>query len=528
MRPTETELKLAFDPADARRLAASPELAGARPRRERFEALYFDTPGRDLARRGLGLRLRREGRAWVATLKAEGDSAAGLHRRPEWNRPARGATLDLSLFAGTPLAKVPGAARLHERLAVVTATRFLRTRWIVEPAAGSRLEVAVDEGEIVSGARRAPIAELEIEVLEGPLDAAFDLAEALAARVPLRLEPETKLARGLALAAGAKRKPERAAPVDLRPANDDAARAARLVAAACLAQAQANEAGAVASDDPEFIHQLRVALRRLRSSFRLFRAVLPSASLAPIAGEIAWAARVLGECRDWDVFVTESLPPLLGALGDESAARALATAARRRQREARRAAREAIASVRWGLALVRLARWIATTPAEDSAGAPPLSDFASARLRKGARAVRRGARAFDRLDAPGRHDLRIRVKRQRYAVEFLASLFRGSGPRRHGKALAAAQEALGLANDGITALAHVRELGASPSVVDFCRGWFAAREAAGIAGARSALRKAAKARRFWRPKPPAAETVEAIREPGAPPQDSGSAPLGGS
>lgn len=501
--PHETELKLVLAPGEGGSLEAVPALAGLEPRRSRFSALYFDTPTRELARHGLGLRLRREGRHWRVTLKAAGASTAGLHQRPEWEYPVPGPVLDLSRFADTPLAAVPDAATLHDRLAPLLSTEFRRTRWELAPQPGSRIEVALDEGRIVARGRQSPVAEVEIEVLEGPASAAFDLAEALAGTIAMRPEPASKLARGLRLATAARARPVHAAHESIADA-PDAREAARRIVAACLAHAQANEAGVLESADIEFVHQLRVAFRRLRSALRLFRDALPPGDGAAFDEDLAWVAAILGRCRDWDVFVAETLPPLVAAHDDAKTGRALLARARARGREARRAAREAIASQRYGLAMIRLARWV-SAPAEPAEGAESLKDFASRHLRKGARRVAAGSAGFPTLDAAGRHRLRILVKRQRYAVEFLGSLFRTQAVRRHVRSLSRVQDALGLANDCANALAHVRELSPTPAFLEFARGWFAARESAGVQAASHALAEAAGLRRFWRRKPAPAE-----------------------
>jgi len=502
--PHETELKLALAPGEAARVPLAPALAGLTAHRERHLAFYYDTPTRELARAGLGLRLRRQGRHWRVTLKAAGSGEHGLHHRPEWEYPVPGPVLDLSRFAASPLADLADGANLHERLAPVLVSEFRRTRWRLEATPGSRLEVALDEGRLLARNRETRLEEVEIEVLEGPVCAAFDLAEALAAQIALRPEPASKLARGLVLATALRPRPARAAPISLAP-QASPREAAREVVRACLAQAQANESGVLASADIEFVHQHRVALRRLRSALRLFRPALQPGEEAAFAEDLRWAAGALGRCRDWDVFVTETLPPLAAAEGDAAHGREILGRARARQREARRAAREAILSPRYGLAMLRVLRWV-SAPVEPAAPAPDLRDFASARLRKGARQVATGAALYATLDAPGRHRLRILVKRQRYAVEFLGSLFKAAAAKRHSRRLAAAQDALGMANDCANALAHVRELAPAPAFVEFSRGWFAAREAAGIEAAAAALARAAGERRFWKRKPPAPET----------------------
>lgn len=501
--PHETELKLVLAPGEGAKAAATPVLAGVDSRSSRFSAIYFDTPTRELSRHGLGLRLRREGRHWRATLKASGESAAGLHQRPEWEYPVPGPVLDLSRFAGTPLAELPGAVTLHERLAPILTTEFRRTCWQLSIQPGSRVEVALDVGRIVARGRSCPLEEIEIEVLEGPTSVTFDVGEALAGTLALRPEPASKLARGLKLCAAGRPKPVHAVHESIDGA-PDVREAARRIANACIAHVQANEAGVLDSTEIEFVHQLRVAFRRLRSALRLFGEALQPGEIAPFADDLRWAAEILGHCRDWDVFVTETLPSLIAAQGDAAIGRALLARARARQREARRMAREAIHSPRYGLAMIRLARWV-SAPAEPPEGVETLKDFASRRLRKGAKQMATQSAAFATLDAAGRHRLRILVKRQRYAVEFLGSLFRAQPVKRHVRALSRVQDTLGLANDCANALAHVRELSPPPGFLDFARGWFAAREATGVEAAGRALARAADVRRFWRRKPPATE-----------------------
>jgi inorganic triphosphatase YgiF len=521
--PREIELKLVLAEGEATRVPGVAPLAGLPRRRSRCVAYYFDTPERALAKRRMGLRLRRAGSHWCATLKVGGTNGAGLHDRLEWEYPAPGPRLDLSRFAATPLAKVPMAETLHERLAPVFVTDFVRTTWLLEPSPGCRMEVALDVGRILAGGSEARIEEVEIELLEGTASAAFDLAELLASSVAMRPEPASKLARGLELAESPRPRPVRGRRVDLSPAGDDARAAARIAMAAALAQAQANEAGVLSSTDVEFVHQLRVSLRRLRSLLRLFGKVLEPAGTAPFGEDLRWAAGALGACRDWDVFVTETLPPLLAAQGDAVEAKRVLRRAQERRREARRAAREAVASSRYGLAMLRLARWLASPPGEAVPGTPGLKDLASERLRKGARRVTEGTRLLPGLDAAGRHALRIQVKRQRYAVEFLGGVFRGRDVARHAKSLAAAQEDLGLANDCATAFAHVMELEPSPAFVGFARGWFAALEAASTARSAQSLARATAHRRFWKrkprpdPDPPAEPSAEPpVDSPGEP------------
>src|SRR5258706_3397010 len=113
----EVELKLDLDPAAQRRLRRLAPLKGASPKRSTLLALDFDTPDCELAARQMALRLRRWGRRWVQTLKGGRSGAGGLQARDEWEYPAGAQpVLDLARFRDTPLAEIPRADKLHERL----------------------------------------------------------------------------------------------------------------------------------------------------------------------------------------------------------------------------------------------------------------------------------------------------------------------------------------------------------------------------------------------------------------------------
>jgi len=289
----EVELKFAVDRTARERLDAAAPLARARPERRPLTTLYFDTADGELRSRGMALRLRREEGRWVQSLKAGASGVGGLHARDEWEFDRATPGLELALFAETPLAGVADPERLHERLAVAFAVNLVRTAWVVSPAAGNRLEVVLDEGEVRRGARAERIREVEIECLEGDARAAFDLADALLDALPMRPSLVTKAQRGYRLIDGKPLAPAKAKPVALSRAMStlDAARA---IAGAALGQLEANEEGVAASDDPEFVHQARVALRRLRSALRMFRAAAGRERSRVWRDELASVAAALG------------------------------------------------------------------------------------------------------------------------------------------------------------------------------------------------------------------------------------------
>src|SRR4029077_18570875 len=89
------------------------------------------------------------------------------------------------------------------------------------------------------------------------------------------------------------------------------AEAFRAVCAACVQHIEANRYGALAAEDPEYLHQMRVALRRLRTAFAVFADGVAGPVAAPLLAELRWLSRSLGSARDWDVFVGVTLRPAL-------------------------------------------------------------------------------------------------------------------------------------------------------------------------------------------------------------------------
>ncbi|MEW5882224.1 MAG: inorganic triphosphatase, partial [Pseudomonadota bacterium] len=303
----EVELKLTVAAADLPRLRRRLERFG-RARRMRLETIYYDTADGLLAAAGFALRIRRVGRRWIQTLKSEAGSSA-LARRGEWEWALARPRLDRARLAQTPAASLL-APRV--RLVEQFRTRFVRDTWIVDRDA-ARIEVALDVGEIIAGDRADAIRELELELKSGAAEAlpAFALGIARAGRggaIALLPYGDSKARRGQRLAARALPQPVKANAQRLSAgarADDDAEAALKRTIGRATEVLLANAHGALAHDDPEFVHQARVALRRMRCALRLLRRHVEVS--ARLAADLRWIARALGSARDWDVLVAESL-----------------------------------------------------------------------------------------------------------------------------------------------------------------------------------------------------------------------------
>lgn len=522
--PVEIELKLAIDPAAAAAVRAHPAvraLACGRARIARVDSTYFDTADRRLRRASVALRVRRDGRRWLMTVKGAAPPATetGIASRPEYEWTTGGAGIDAMRLATTPWRALFAKALRKGGLAPAFTTTFARTSVPLAFPDGTTATLAIDVGHIEAGGRAAAratearIAEIELELLEGEPRRLLDLAGELAADLPLAIEPRSKAERGYAIADGVRAEPSRAREIE-HAAGATAHAAIAAIAAECVRQIGRNAIGfrARALADPEWIHQMRIGVRRLRSCLALADGVVAPETLERLRGETRWALDTLGPARDLDVFALETLPAALRDLagsgrGSSAGAEALATLARRasaRRRSAHAAAAACVSSprfTRFVLAASGLALAGAATGDGDANGGPaePALRFAARLLE---RRARRLAKAVDRIGRAGvdeRHAIRIAAKKLRYATEFFAALFPRKRTRAYRKALALLQDELGAFNDAAVAprVASVIAGPTAPATVAI-EAWSAARAGESARRLDDACRRFASVAPFWK------------------------------
>ncbi len=449
---TEIELKLALPASAARTLAGHPLLAGVVPSRHRLLNTYYDTPDLALKARRIALRFRKKGWQWLLTVKSAEPASGGLALRSEWEVAATPGTWTFAHIDQPALREFLEDAA--PRLEPVFTTHFQRTAWTLSYG-DSLVELALDRGRIESASRHTPICEVELELLSGAIGDLFALAKALQASLPLRPSAASKAERGYAQFLD---EPPRPCKARLQPLDPDAtpSQAFRQIALACLEQLQRNEAGVIQGTDPEFVHQARVALRRLRSAIKVFAPALP-ADFAT-AWSQAWQtlAAALGEARNWDVLVNETLPPLQAAFPDHRPLARLAAAAHRQSREAHAMVARLLRMAEYPRLLTEFTASLYALP--NDGNDQPLPDFAIDQLTRRARQAKRLARQHAALTAEERHRMRLAFKKLRYTLEFFASLL----PRRrlgaYLAALAQLQDELGLINDHATAAELVEKV----------------------------------------------------------------------
>ncbi|MCA8377536.1 CHAD domain-containing protein [Burkholderia cenocepacia] len=243
------------------------------------------------------------------------------------------------------------------------------------------------------------------------------------------------------------------------------------------AQWLGNECGVLDRDDPEFVHQMRVALRRLRTLMRFFPRFTDRQWKDTLGVDLRWLAKLLGTVRDWDVFATESLPALIAADGGGSDWDGTLDAARAQSMAARVELRQALHSARYARLTLGWLEWLSALalPAADGDDAPSLRRHATKRVRRLFGHLY-GSPSLTSLDTAARHQVRIDAKRLRYALEFFASLASRRTRTETVKTLARVQSVLGEANDAMVALHHLEQLAAPPYQLGFVRGYGAALE----------------------------------------------------
>jgi CHAD domain-containing protein len=220
-------------------------------------------------------------------------------------------------------------------------------------------------------------------------------------------------------------------------------------------------------DDPEGVHQARVATRRLRSDLRTFRRVVDREWSEPLRDELSWLADALGEVRDADVLLhgLDAAIDQLDEARDAAAARELTARLRSEREQAQVRLVGVLDSSRYAVLLDRLVDGALEPRLLDAAGDPAhkaLPPFVARPWRKLVDEVKGlpadpGPEAF--------HRVRIRAKRARYAAEVAAPVL-GSRFGRVGERLAVVQDVLGDEHDAVVAADWLRTaaIGAAPAV----------------------------------------------------------------
>jgi inorganic triphosphatase YgiF len=515
--PREIELKLDVPAGQMTRLRQLPLVKRAAPvKRQTLRSVYFDTDKRQLRKRGLSLRIRQEGDRHVQTVKQQCGDSVGLFMRNEWQRDVDGREPDLVAARDTVLRPLIGK-KLSRKLKPVFVTDVGRQAFSIRRN-GSEIELALDQGKVEAGKRSSPLHQLELELKHGQAQELFALARALARKVPLQLASKSKGGLGYALIDKEKPQPAKAGPIALA-ADADWATAFQVIARACLYQLIANKA-ALHGGDLEALHQMRIALRRLRTAISLFSDMLEGPQTAAMKSSLKRLTAQLGPARELDVFVKRVVrrveEPGAGGTGTGMVAKEF----RERRAQALTAAENVTASALFRRLMLDVVAWIEsgdwTCNGKNLTRECPTAVAAAAELKRRTRKIRKQGKHLAGLDPRRRHKLRVRAKKLRYACEFFADAFPGKkrSRRRTGFAgkLKKLQGALGDLNDIVVHQELAEQAATAPGAAAgrhrrrrtkkaFAAGRLAGREEARFASAMSDAERAyaafARAKPFW-------------------------------
>lgn len=482
----EVELKLECETSDLGLLVEDGSIASADGWiRRQLRATYFDTPERRLANGGFVLRIRSEDGCLVQTVKAASGPSTGLFARGEWEKPLSEERLALTEDSG-PLVSLFGPDVL-DRIGPLFTTDVTRqiARYDVD---GAQIEIAADHGNVLSGERRLPLCEIELELVEGEPAALFTLARRIAERCSVRLGVESKSDRGFRLIDHKLEGAVRTEPIrlsrDMAP-ND----AFATIASSCLRLYRLNESRFLAQGGADHVHQARIALRRLRSAFWLFSPLLrDDATGAQLAEDLRWLTAQWSDLRQIDVL----LPRL------EEADRIRLTALRT---ESAASLRTILDEKRARLLPLRLVEWLTVGDwRSDAAGSTPeaITLFAAERLDKLRQRIKRRSKGLAKLAPDDLHQLRKDGKKLRYASEFFVALYPGRKARTRMEDMLAAlediQDLLGALNDESDAQELAERWDIAWTDVVRSPGWRRKK----LSRARKAIARLLDTKRFWR------------------------------
>ncbi|HTN95228.1 MAG TPA: CHAD domain-containing protein [Gallionella sp.] len=475
----ETELKLSIAPGQLARLKRHALLKScsiSRTVTRHLESIYYDTPKLDLHKSGKALRLRHAGGQWLQTLKGGGSARAGLHQRDEWEVPVTRAALDFSATQEVAWDELL-APPLRKKLKPVFVTDFTRSSRMLD-FQGAQIELCIDHGEVRTEQHSRPICELELELKSGEPQQLFELALKILGLVSFELETVSKAEQGYRLLMEHTEQPVKGVAPALA-ATDTLADVLKKLCWSCLQHFQDNLHGAMASDDDEYLHQMRVALRRLRVVLRMVEKVRADRCLSGLYKDVSDLCVALGRIREWDVFIAQTVKPMCARMAGHAGLQILLAASERQRAASYAVLRdEAQARERQRL-LLRFAIWMNGDYWQKTETLQQAQAFATRRLRKLSKRFDRSGQQLDTAGAARLHALRIVAKKLRYSAEFFAPLY---DKRKAGAFLAAlskVQDVLGQINDIVVAhrlldgLSTDNALAAHQEAVVLVRGWIA-------------------------------------------------------
>ena len=464
----EVELKLRISPQDIDRLKLHPAIKASQIEKSKTRFLlstYFDTPQLTLLDCNITLRVRQASEVWFQTIKSIDNDSTGLHQRIEYEDVITDGNLDFSKIIDPILIHIFDDKLLRSALRPIFSTKVQRTEWLLGFDNGDKIELALDLGELILDERHEPISEIELELKNGNKGRLFNFALNLIESIPLSLEPVSKSQRGYYYYRPRSPVVIRANPPHLQR-NMSAHLALKQIVWECFTQLQGNQDAVLYGDD-EGVHQMRIAIRRLRSSLNTFGCIINPQSCAGIINDLKWIATALGRVRDLDVFTKQTLPLVLKRFPDQPSLIQLEEKAERAIDLARNNVHKAIRSQRYQRMLLRIGDWLENERWRKSNRIEySVFNIAQTMLSKRHKQLKKNGNRLVHAHQDRRHAVRIASKKLRYASEFFAHLYPKTRLKNFMSALNELLDTLGALNDIIVTEKLTRKLiGSRPNQV---------------------------------------------------------------
>jgi len=451
---------------------------------KRLRAKYFDTDDRLLARSNIALRLRKEGHVWYQTLKVAPQAAAVIRHEdtvrlvtPPGTAPVLDTSRHSSSDQWTKIDKLLRHDAAHE-LKTLYETDLKRLSVDLRTRRGL-INYAIDTGSILTteketdplltalghtvGPLKLPVTEIELELVSGSNMALIEAGTRLVRDYGVWLDVRTKSMRGDSLAkATLIMAPAKAQSVKI---SDDLSLEEffEIVRKECVRHALVN-ASQLASEEgysPEHIHQLRIALRRLRTALKLFSRV-HNFEVQTWSDQAKFLAAQLGKNRDIDA-MSESIWPELHKINAPLV---------------EFSAQEGIQSPALIVREGKIQSWFLELIGRDlqSREQNTQSHWSAIMpiIIKWQKKCAKRAKNFASLTVEERHELRKKMKRLRYSLEFIEGECKNAKFRHFSKVLARAQNELGIYNDLQVALENYRAIVTHDPAAWFAVGWLIA------------------------------------------------------
>jgi len=504
---TETELKLRIHPEDKDKFMQHPLLQTAtQSEPQHLYNTYFDTKKYELLNQGIGLRVRKIGERYLQTIKTAGSSIGGLHQRQEWENEIERELPEYERFPKEALPPILQKVKKRQKVKPIFTTDFTRITWDlhIQLDSANHIEIALDQGEIITNDSHAPISEIELELKSGDPEVLFEVAKQFLETVPLSLEAKSKAQRGYAL--------HQAKPLSYYKAEKRNGLIPKMSAEAvfetivwqCLKQVQANEDMVLYGDDIEGVHQMRVGLRRLRSCLSVYKPLIPKKTYEHLWTEFKWITSVLGVARDWDVFNLTLQE--IQEFDTTHTLQGLQHTAKEIQLNAYVEVRKAIRSPRYTKMLLELGEWMTTKAWRNDLKSKklhqldaPVIKFASEVLQTYRQLVLAQGEDLRAIAPEQRHEIRIEVKKLGYSTRFFAELYPCDETRLYVKTLSQLQDELGILNDANVAMQLLTQAGLDQDAParHFLHGWYAHQQYAHFNALEIAWQQFITQKKFW-------------------------------